>query len=1366
MKMSYIFCKRRLVLLAGIVLAGFFLFSLRAIAQSSGTNQDASLSIWEERDMQDWWSNYNITFYANFSNSTYSHLNATQGEAQCEIQFNFSDEYTPYQEMIFNGSSLLWQANRTFNYKGDHQFRVNCTSIYGNITLNDSFRIANTLPTVFVDNGGYIDLDRNVLTLDYWRCTEDNLCFYNFSSNISEPDINDVLTFSYSSSSNTTLTNFTMNSTSGVVAINITLDQNCGIRTVALNVEDDETVLPIGGVLRLNITAVNDAPRFVNLTNKIFNISQLFLYPIQVSDEENNVPFKYNISFVNCSTAEWSTRNSTNCTLFTASDYSANETTGLIMLNFTPTRNDVGTYIINFTVSDSGNVTPQNASTSVIVNFTILNVNQAPYFTYVCENEREGEENSVFSCEINATDIDEISNLTFDSNVTWFLHDNSTIVNSSTGFNGSIRVNLIPTDAQVGNWSINISVKDSASPASFNSTVISLLIANDNDSVTLQEVEDITVYTSNNYTVYVNATDNDLLIPDKRIFNESLNFSSNDTKVTVDTYQVVPGSNRTIARMRFDPNVLGTGNTSVNISVRDSNNWSWDSKVFTISVYINTAPEWDWGQNITQNYSIQEGASFYLNLSENVSDAQNDTLVFSYTNSTSFSSFSVNSSTGVINFTPVDLDVGAHVVAISASDGITPSIRVFNFTVNNANDQPLIEKPISVENATRDSASNVNASEDNVTTLYVIVRDDDVLIPENQKYFYNETLRINLTIQGPNANLFTFDSGNFLSGNRTQFRAIFTPNKSDAGFYNITLNVSDASDLSEMLRFNLSVQEVQHYPTISGNNSVISSITEQIYLIFNATDPEDGISGQGNLTFQIFNLTDGGEFLWINSSTGTINATLNQSCAGFWRYNVSVNDGSGRYNSTEFNLTVYDYPRVLSPASGSELSFKENESGAVVFRANHSIGDSLIYRLYIDGVLKNFTAGNGTGGEVALSYSPNFTDETTCSEKKNITIEVANARLSNFSSWNATINHTNYPLTFNGLIGGAGQIVEGSGLVSVRLSDYFTDLDATDACHNQSIGFNYTSIPISSSITTEIYNWSNGTTPRANFSASASASANYTIYAFEFNESDQTEIISTASSNNFTVALTITTVPETISGGGGGGSSRTVGKEELQKILSLKIIVPEPISAKKRERVVLPIGVENDGTVNMSDILLTAFVSKNGLLRKELIASFDRSILNSLPAGRRENVTLIVDINTQEVGLYEVTINASVRNPTYEDWGKVYIEIRDEGDIEERILFTEELIANNPECAEIKELIDQARALLASGNRTAGEERITQAIEACQEAISQEPLARARTALEKNNFLIVLIVTLCVFFFGIIYYYFQRIRLQKQISFQ
>ncbi|MBU0761117.1 MAG: hypothetical protein KJ600_01730 [Nanoarchaeota archaeon] len=1230
--------------------------------------------------------------------------------------------------------------------------------------------------------------------LDIGDFVEDQLPIftYNVSANVSDAD-GDTLTFSFSTGDESNpiwsslhgsqptsfFTWISLNYTTGILEINSSIDNQTGEFNLSIDVSDSSQ--SAGARIFFIIgNATNDAPIFVSLVNQSFNRSELFEYVINITDEENNVPFTYNITFLNCSVAEWSTRNCSNITgkeLFNSSQYTTNTTAGWINISFTPTRNDVGDYVIMFNVTDlNNNVTPYNATTSRIINFTVLNVNEDPYFTYVCDNERNTTENTPFICYINATDIDETNNLTFTANYTWFTF-NSTgtnwtqiTTNSASNYNATAVVNFTPTDAAVGNWSVSINLTDTGTPQGSNLTTFYFFIDNVNDSLSLAFVPNKTTYTSEiSAVIQINATDDDLLIPDKRVYNESLNFTTNNSGFSVINVVQVPGTNRTNATISFNPSALGAGNHSVNLSVRDANNFSQASQVFTVQVITNNAPVWN--ISLQTEYALTEDVEFYLNLTQNVTDADGDSLTFSSTinGGDTFPSFSINITTGVINITPVDADVGDFNITITATDGKTAVSKEFNFTVYNVNDAPsIIIPPISLINVTSNSDfTQVNVSEDNYTKIIFRIDDEDYKINSTKRAgFYNEDLTLNLTIQGPNTTLFSFtDPGEVPGhpdGNVTQSTTIFTPRKADVGNYNITINVTDASNASTVHNFNLTVLETQHSPVMTAiGNQVVSILNETLYIDVNATDLEDGSDGpESNLTFKITNLTALSGILTnsypINSTTGEMNFTFNQTFAGVLQFNVSVNDTEGRTDSEVFNITVYDYPLILLPASSYAYNLQENVSTQLNFTVNHTVQDNLNYTLLVNGIVRNSTTANGNGTEFLWTFMPNFTDETTCSRTINLTLNVSNEKLSNSTTWNLTINHTNYPLSFDTTI----LSQSGASPLTLTLSNYFTDIDASDSCVNQTIVFTENLVANSTSggaIIVTITDWINTTIPLAVFSATSAGSANYSLTGTEYNHSNSSQSISTTQSNNFSMALTVSsTTTTTPQSSGGGGSSAT-------KIISLKIIVPEPVSAKQKDRLVIPLKLINDGTEDLYQILLSAVIAKDGLLRNDLVASFDKSSFSSLKVDESEAVILIVDIDTRATGMFEVTINATVENPEYSDWAKLYIEIEEEFDLVERILFIEEFIIGNPQCAEFVDLIEEAKILLSQGRLEEASQKTESALEACKQAISQPPRPRIFEKIGETFFSYAAIGSLAAFALGFVYYYYKKIRLKRQL---
>ena len=216
------------------------LFSVSIRASNSGTSQNASLTVYDDTlpDTQgageNRLSNMIISFYANYTNSTNSPINLSNGNGLCQVAFNFSGTYTALTNMTFNLTNYLWTYNWSFNYKGNHFFNTTCTSTFGNVSLIDNFTVTNTPAKINLDIAeSYVDLDNNRFNDDKYSCSEDTIFIYNITANTTEPDVNDVLTFNYTASSNTTLANFTINSSSGLLTINVTNDATTGLVRLA-----------------------------------------------------------------------------------------------------------------------------------------------------------------------------------------------------------------------------------------------------------------------------------------------------------------------------------------------------------------------------------------------------------------------------------------------------------------------------------------------------------------------------------------------------------------------------------------------------------------------------------------------------------------------------------------------------------------------------------------------------------------------------------------------------------------------------------------------------------------------------------------------------------------------------------------------------------------------------------------------------------------------------------------------------------------------------------------------------------------------------------------------------------------------------
>ncbi len=1209
---------------------------------------------------------------------------------------------------------------------------------------------------------------------------------------------------------------FSLNISSGIMTINTTADNQSGKFNVTVLVEGLESSSGDFDVFYFIMNATNDFPNFTNIAaeyNLTYNLTSgdTFEEYLNASDEENHYPLNFNVSFYdNCSLASWSNRG--NCTLLTpnfSSNYSA-------LMNYTPSKDDVGVYFANISVSDygqnyncsSGYCAPdysQNKTTyySKIVVFNVfssLNINVTS-----CNN-TVFQEGSASSCYVNITTggLDDVLNLSSDaslrnydgsiSNTSWFYNNNVSVANN---YSIAVLVSFTPEKSEIGNWSINFTAYD----RNFNNWGFeNILIFVNRTTNDVPELKTITNYnTSADYLTTINFTvyDDDLLIPDKNLsfggFNETINFTSvilNRTDLTqvesITDFEIEfvrNIENRSEARVQFIPSAVDAGDYTINISVRDVNE-SIDFQLFNFTINANQAPLWVANLN-TSVFTYEDGA-IYLNLSKNVTDPDDDSLTFTYSNDTSFPTFSMDSSSGVISFVPIDVDVGQHIIVINVSDGFLVNSSTFNFTIHNLNDTPVFKDPIlqtDLNNATVDAESNMQLTEDNITTFSLWIRDDDFKIPNGQRSdFYSEDLDVNFTIQGPNINLFSFteDTDFPTSGsNSSKYIAIFTPAKEDVGNYNITINVTDNSGAWDSLKFNLTVSELQHDPVLMDLSNQTSAENRSFYYQINVSDDENGysnvIGGNTNFTFN-YTFLSGSDFIIenqtiFNTTSGVFNLSFNNSQGGRYHINISVNDSTNRQDYDDFWIFVYDVPVVKYPLNSYAYKLAENYSYNITFHVNHSILDNLTFLIYIENnsfltILKNFSF-YGDNTNLSWLYQPNFTQEI--SDVKNLTLiayptntDLSNRILLNVTSkWDFTINHTNQPINFSGFIGGSDEKIIGGSPQLVNLTDYFSDADANDKRYNQTIKFLYDLLNSSGGgITVTLVNWTNESSPYISFSSTSSGVANYTVFAYEYNISNYSQIINDATSNNFSVQLTVqppeTEIEYVTVEVPSGGTSRAV---------AFRLIAPGFIDFEPYTRVRIPIKIKNTGNRAFSSIALSTSAYANEELTSLIDTSLDIHSINSLSIGQTKNFTLDVYFNTNDSSKdYKIKIDATSGYPSYSD--EAYIEVSHKKiinitDIQKYILFTEEFIVENPECLELKELVDEAKELFEKGDYGNARLKAEQAVNACKDSIEQVSLPSFKSALEYGVSEYLVFATLGSLLLGLSYYFVKRRRLRK-----
>lgn len=178
----------RVVLFAVLlVLCLSFIFEYTSAFQSSLVDE-TNLTIWDDTDSLTRRSNDVVNFFANYTNHT-SQESINLTNTWCNITFNTTGAWTGEDNMSFNSSTSQYEYSTSFTAKGDLVSNITCNDDTYNFTsLEDNFTITNTLPTISSP-------------LSAQACTEDVICTYDFSADVSDPDANDVLTYGYDAES-------------------------------------------------------------------------------------------------------------------------------------------------------------------------------------------------------------------------------------------------------------------------------------------------------------------------------------------------------------------------------------------------------------------------------------------------------------------------------------------------------------------------------------------------------------------------------------------------------------------------------------------------------------------------------------------------------------------------------------------------------------------------------------------------------------------------------------------------------------------------------------------------------------------------------------------------------------------------------------------------------------------------------------------------------------------------------------------------------------------------------------------------------------------------------------------------------------
>jgi|GEM_PF-2073623 len=638
--------------------------------------------------------------------------------------------------------------------------------------------------------------------------------------------------------------------------------------------------------------------------------------PNQFWDQNQNVKLVVNASDIDNGTLVFSTsalyRNLSvyhNSSLFpitlNETFYFDNGTSiGNATMNYVPVRNNqVGNYTVNISVYD-GRV---NGTYSILVNFTVSNVNDPPNISISCKDHAvEGLE---YYCNVgeDTTDPDD-----FPSYVPYTDPVNGTLT-YYLNFTGCSKVNVSDTNCSVfgidsqtgvinytsplrkdeGNYTLNLSVTDGGNLTDwieFNLT----LIADYQPSIITSVPSPQNLTQNQSFFLMVNATDLDnatdnLTFRTETYINNSL---VNETLFPMETDSSLWPSYPAMGMINYTTiNNSQVGNYTVRIIVNDT--WGREDYItvnFTIW-NVNDPPF----MNFSCDGSAYEDVEYVCDVGENTTDPDSETpygetLVYNLTIISGFDLFGINSTTGAINFMPSN-DSWAnnsynltYVMNISVTDSNGSfDWEEFNLTIHAVNDPPLF-------NFTNRTAWQ------NVTffmNLSLTASDEE----GNTPFYYNLSFLNCSKVNESDTNCSIFGM------NETTGVVSFVPVYDDIGSYTINVSARDSGNTTNPHNstgwdvINFTVNPLNQPPSID---------------VWFTNPSNRSIVENGSINFFITVSDPNGDSLtcrWYKD--GSLNRTIN-NChlsggqAGSFTYKSGFED-SGLNNGTHnFTLTVRD----------------------------------------------------------------------------------------------------------------------------------------------------------------------------------------------------------------------------------------------------------------------------------------------------------------------------------------------------------------------------------------------------------------------------------------------------------------------------
>ena len=727
-----------------------------------------------------------------------------------------------------------------------------------------------------------------------------------------------------------------------------------------------------------------------------------------------------------------------------------------------------------------------------------------------------------------------------------------------------------------------------------------------------------------------------------------------------------------------------------------------------------------------------EDTNYFFDI--NATDLDNESLT--YTTDTNL--FSINSVTGIIDFTPTNAQVGNYTSESTAPAIIVKdpsqlgSLFIWGFNITATNDAPTVN-PFVLPKGSKF-----------INYYFEITSADEENDPLT--YYDNTSLFNIITI-----------------GNRGIIN--FTPTQVQTGIHSINLTVCDQSSLPNtpkcifpLVRCN-SVQSVLN---ISDNNPPtitklpnLTAIQDRPYTPYfdyiNGSDIDgDSINFYSDSTIFLVNETTGQIYQINLSDNSIINFTPRNADTGNYSIKFWIQDSKGAINFTTVNFDVIDIneaPNItMYLPSNLNLEVYENTTTKFNFTANdpdktdttlfnrwilnNTINISLAFISREFNFTTNFNQSNRTFNKTEKLILLVFDDSLPLKQGVFLGEGQLNENFttwndsSNYISWNITIINVNRAPIFYKIMPNQtwGQ---GSLNSNIDLDDHFLDLDNDPLFFNYSFLTNNTAINVSIDPITHVVSLF----PDVNYIGSeliqfiADDGLNFTL----------SNIVNlTVYSANVTILVPVPQpVPQPVptSGGSSGGSST--------RIASLDLIIQSLIPLNPNTTIKVPIKMKNTGEVDL-DIVKVSTFEETG----QLYLTLSKPLFSSLKVGESVNTELTIEAKYLTEKNYKVFIYANVSDPKLSESNVLYLTSIPANitKLEVEIQFAIDLFEKNSECLELKELINQAKQKQLQNKEDEAISIIQSAVNSCSTLLKESKTRIPQVSIKPRIYLYIPLV--------------------------